>query len=173
MLWRDADQSPSELTIDGSNLDRYHGDTLTFTHVVDNNGGVLEIPIDNYVVNGDELNLQDHTGIIDTGTTRIILPQADAEALYDAIPTAIDNGDWTYALPCDEQHEVSLVFSGKTWSIDSRDFTVEIDEDDCIGAVIYADTRDDTLWHIGTAFLRNIYTIFDQGNRQVGFAQLA
>lgn len=31
----------------------------------------------------------------------------------------------------------------------------------------------DTEWHIGSAFLKNVYTIFDQGNRQVGFAELA
>uniref|UniRef100_A0A1D1ZJ02 Aspartic protease n=1 Tax=Anthurium amnicola TaxID=1678845 RepID=A0A1D1ZJ02_9ARAE len=173
MLGRDADQSPSELTVGGSNPDRYHADTLTFTHVVDDNGGVWEIPIDNCVVDGEELNLEGRTGLIDTGSTRIILPPDDADEFYSNIPTAIDNGDGTYALPCDEQHEVSLVFSGKTWNIDPRDFTVEIEEDDCIGSVIYADTGSDTEWHIGSAFLRNVYTIFDQGNRQVGFAQLA
>jgi hypothetical protein len=140
MLGRDADQSPSELTIGGSNPDRYHADTLTFTHVVDDNAGTWEIPIDNCVVDGEELNLEGRTGIIDTGSTRIILPLDDAETFYSKIPTAIDNEDGTYALPCDEQHEVSLVFSGKTWNIDPRDFTVEIDEDDCIGSVIYADT---------------------------------
>ncbi|RGB41116.1 aspartic peptidase domain-containing protein [Rhizophagus diaphanus] len=84
----------------------------------------------------------------------------------------VDNGDGSYALPCEEEHDISLVFSGKTWNIDPRDFTVEIDEDDCIGSVVYADTGSDTEWHIGSAFLKNVYTIFDQGNRQVGFAQL-
>uniref|UniRef100_U9SN16 Peptidase A1 domain-containing protein n=1 Tax=Rhizophagus irregularis (strain DAOM 181602 / DAOM 197198 / MUCL 43194) TaxID=747089 RepID=U9SN16_RHIID len=45
-------------------------------------------------------------------------------------------------------------------------------KDDCVGSVIYADTGSDTEWHIGSAFLKNVYTIFDLGNRQVGFAQL-
>ncbi|CAB4380308.1 unnamed protein product [Rhizophagus irregularis] len=171
-LGRDADQSPSELTIGGSNPDRYHTDTLTFTHLVDDNGGQWEIPIDNCVVDGEELNLEGRTGLIDVGSTRIIMPPDDADTFYAAIPTAIDNDDGTFALPCEEQHEISLVFSGKTWNIDPRDFTVEIDEDDCIGSVVYADTGSDTEWHIGSAFLKNVYTIFDQGNRQVGFAQL-
>ncbi|CAG8735567.1 33338_t:CDS:2 [Gigaspora margarita] len=140
LLGREADQSPSELTIGGSNPDRYHADTLTFTHLVDDNGGAWEIPIDNCVVDGEELNLENH------------------------------NGDGSYALPCEDRYEISLVFSGKIWNIDPDDFTVEIDEDDCIGAVIYADTGSDTEWHIGSAFLRNVYTVFDQGNRQVGFA---
>ncbi|RIB27007.1 aspartic peptidase domain-containing protein [Gigaspora rosea] len=173
LLGREADQSPSELTIGGSNPDRYHADTLTFTHLVDDNVGAWEIPIDNCVVEGEELNLEGRTGIIDTGSTRIILPPDDADEFYSKIPTAIDNEDGTYALPCEDDYEVSLVFSGKTWNIDPRDFKVEIDEDDCIGAVVYADTGSDTEWHIGSAFLRNVYTVFDQGNRQVGFAQLA
>lgn len=173
MLGRDADQSPSELTIGGSNPDRYHADTLTFTHLVEDNGGLWKIPIDNCVVDGDELNLEGRTGIIDNGATRIILPPDDASTFYDEIVTAIDNGDGTYALPCEEQHEISLVFGGKTWNIEPRDFTVEIDEDDCIGAVVYDNTGSDTEWYIGSAFLKNVYTIFDQGNRQVGFAQLA
>ncbi|RIB27009.1 aspartic peptidase domain-containing protein [Gigaspora rosea] len=163
LLGREADQSPSELTIGGSNPDRYHTDTLTFTHLVDDNVGAWEIPIDKCVVEGEELNHEGRTGIIDTGSTRIILPPDDADEFY--------NG--SYALPCEDDYEVSLVFSGKTWNINPRDFKVEIDEDDCIGAVIYADTGSDTEWHIGSAFLRNAYTVFDQGNRQVGFAQLA
>lgn len=171
-LGRDADQSPSELTVGGSNPDRYHADTLTFTHLVDNNDGRWKIPIDNCVVDGEELNLEGRTGVIDIGSTRIIMSTDDAEDFYSKIPTAIDNDDGSYALPCDEQHEVSLVFSGKTWNIDPRDFTVEIDEDDCIGSVVYEDEVPDDEWHIGSAFLKNVYTIFDQGNRQVGFAQL-
>ncbi|RIB27015.1 aspartic peptidase domain-containing protein [Gigaspora rosea] len=173
MLGREADKSSSELTIGGSNPDGYHADTLTFTHLVDKNGGAWEIPIDNCVVDGKELNLEGHTGIIDIGTTRIILPPDDADEFYSKIDNAVDNGDGSYTLPCGDTYEVSLVFSGKTWSIDPRDFIVEINEDDCIGVVVYADTGSFTEWHIGSAFLRNVYTVFDQGNRQVGFAQLA
>ena len=73
------------------------------------------------------------------------MPPDDADTFYSEIPTAIDNGDGSYALPCEEVHEISLVFSGKTWNIDPRDFTIEIDEDDCIGSVLYADTGNYTI----------------------------
>ncbi|CAG8756225.1 8154_t:CDS:2, partial [Gigaspora rosea] len=167
------DQSPSELTIGGSNPDRYHADTLTFTQLVDDNDGQWEIPIDNCVVEGEELNLEGRTGFIDTGTERIFMPPDDAHDFYSKIYDAEDDGDGTYKLDCGSVYDVALEFSGKTWDIAPQDFTVEIAKDICIGAVIYDENVPESKWVIGSAFLRNVYTIFDQGNRKVGFAQLA
>ncbi|CAG8471778.1 6016_t:CDS:2 [Gigaspora margarita] len=142
LLGREADKSPSELTIGGSNPVRYRADTLAFTNLVNNNTGAWEIPIDNCVIDGEELNTQDHKNGI-------------------------------YSLPCEDVHEVGLIFSGMAWYINLSDFTVEVTEDVCIGAVIYGNIiGSNTKWIIGSAFLKNVYTMFDQGNRQVGFAEI-
>ncbi|RIB01094.1 aspartic peptidase domain-containing protein, partial [Gigaspora rosea] len=166
------DKSPSELTIGGSSPDKYHADTLTFTHVVDDNDGEWKIPIDNCVIDGEELNLENRTAMIDTGLTLIVMPPYDAKEFYSKITNAIDNEKGSYVLLCEARHEVGLVFNGKTWNIDPKDFIFKQGEGDCIGAVTYYDTGADTNWLIGCTFLKNVYTIFDQGNLQVGFAQL-
>ncbi|RIB27019.1 aspartic peptidase domain-containing protein [Gigaspora rosea] len=174
LLGREADQSPSELTIGGSNPDRYHAHTLTFVKLVDDNKGQWEIPIDDLAINGEGTDLEDRTGFIDTGTERIVMPPDDAHKFYfNYIDDAEDNGDGTYKLDCNATYKVALVFKGVAWKIDPRDFTVELDKDICIGAIIYDDNVPELKWVIGSAFLRNVYTIFDQGNRKIGFAQLA
>jgi hypothetical protein len=144
-LGRDIDKSPSELTVGGSNPDRYYANTLTFTHLVDDNGGQWEIPIDNCFIDGQTLILEDRTGLIVTGSTHIIMSHDDAVAFYAGIPSAKDNGNGIFGLPCEEKHEISLVFSGKSWNIDPIDFIVEIDKDNCMGSVIYADTGNYTI----------------------------
>ncbi|CAG8484372.1 25815_t:CDS:2, partial [Gigaspora rosea] len=163
LIGREADKSPSELTIGGSNPDKYHVDTLTFTNVVEDNDGEWKIPIDNCVIDGEKLNLKDRTALIDTGVTLIIMPPNDAKEFYSKITNAIDNGKGSYVLPCGARHEVGLVFNGKTWNIDPRDFIFR-EEGNCIGAVTYGYTGADTKWLIGCTFLKNVYTIFDQGN---------
>ncbi|CAB4439749.1 unnamed protein product [Rhizophagus irregularis] len=144
-LGRDIDESPSELTVGGSNPDRYYANTLTFTHLVDDNGGQWEIPIDNCFIDGQTLILEDRTGLIVTGSTHIIMSHDDAVAFYAGIPSAKDNGNGIFGLPCEEKHEISLVFSGKSWNIDPIDFIVEINKDNCMGSVIYADTGNYTI----------------------------
>ncbi|CAG8473034.1 10011_t:CDS:1, partial [Dentiscutata heterogama] len=137
MLGREADRSPSELTIGGSNPARYHADTLTFTHVVDDNDDLWEIPIDDCIVGGQQVYFDSQTAIIDTGTTRIYMPPNDAKEFYREIRTARDRGDGFYAIDCKAIIEVSLVFSGKTWNISPKDFIVKRNENVCVGAVAY------------------------------------
>ncbi|RIB00004.1 aspartic peptidase domain-containing protein, partial [Gigaspora rosea] len=176
LLGREADQSPrSELTIGGSNPDRYHADTLTFVQLVDDNNGQWEIPIDDLAINGEGTDLKGRTGFIHTGSELIIMPPDDAHDFYNNIDDAEDNGDGTYKLNCGDKYEVALVFNNVTWKIDPRDFTVKLAEDKCIGAIIYDNDSivPEKSWFIGSVFLRNVYTIFDQGNCQVGFAKLA
>ncbi|KAF0532747.1 acid protease [Gigaspora margarita] len=172
LLGREDDQSPSELIIGGSNPDRYRNDSLTFTHVVDNNFGAWEIPIDDCIVDGIYLNLEGHTVYVDTGAEYIVMPINDAREFYSNIPNAVEYPNGFFTIDCEEEYEVGLAFSGTTWYMDSRDFAIEVSENVCIGAVISSNTGSETKWIIGSAFLKNVYTIFDQGNRQVGFAQL-
>jgi len=43
----------------------------------------------------------------------------------------------------------------------------------CLGGFSYNDNIAGEFWIIGDVFLQNVYTTFDIGNLQVGFAQLS
>jgi hypothetical protein len=139
MHGRDADKTPSELTIGGSNPARYDANSLTWTNLVDNNQGFWDIPLDDCFVGDQPLGFQDRVGTIDTGSGSIIMPPADAKTLYDKIPDseAIEKG--FYSIPCSTNVEIGLRFNGVTWKMDHRDFILKV-KDNCFGSIQGLDT---------------------------------
>lgn len=171
MLGRDADNTPSELTIGGSNPARYDANSLTWTNLVDDNHGLWKIPLDDCFVSDQPLGFQDRIGSIDTGSASIIIPSADAKTLYGKIPKSVALDKGFYSIPCETNIVISLRFSGMTWNMDHRDFILKEGEN-CFGSIQGIDTGSDTTWIIGIPFLKNVYSIFDQDEFRVGFAAL-
>ncbi|CAG8505286.1 5952_t:CDS:2 [Ambispora leptoticha] len=170
-LGRDADGTESELTIGGINQARLNGQ-LTWSNLADNNRGHWLIPLDDCFVDGQALNFQGRNANIDTGTTLMIVPIADARQIYAQITEAEEQDNGRFSLPCENENIIGLRINGVTWNMDFRDFVTE-DGDECFGAIEGDDTGSDTEWVVGAAFLKNVYSVFDQGNLQVGFGQLA
>ncbi|CAG8544642.1 4530_t:CDS:2 [Funneliformis mosseae] len=75
------DNAKSELTIGGTNPERYI-EPITWINLVDNNQGFGE----NFFVNGQPLNFPNCEGTVDTATSLKIMPPADARQIYEAIP---------------------------------------------------------------------------------------
>ncbi|CAG8500675.1 19689_t:CDS:2, partial [Racocetra fulgida] len=132
--FEDADKKESELTIGGSNPSRYDSNSVTWSNLVDNNQGHWLIPLDDCIVNGQELGFQNRNGNIDTGTTLIIAPIADARAIYGKMQNVMERDNGRFYLPCDSQDVIGLRFNGATWNIDVRDLKIE-DGDECYGAI--------------------------------------
>jgi hypothetical protein len=130
-LGRDADNTEGELTIGGTNPERFTGQ-LTWTHLSDNNNGLWIIPLDDCLVNGQALNLGGRVANIDTGTTLIVVPHADALQVYANIEH--EERDGHFFIDCDTQVTISMRINGATWNIDPRDFVIE-DNDECFGAI--------------------------------------
>ncbi|KAH7912374.1 aspartic peptidase domain-containing protein [Hygrophoropsis aurantiaca] len=129
---------------------------------------------------GKKQVVQNVQAIVDTGTTLIATSDANAKAFYVGIPGAkerydVSPGVWT--VPCSSVPDINLalVFGGKSFSVSSDTFVFgQVDEgsSDCIGGVMGAGAAGDA-WIVGDAFLQNVYTVFDVGNKRVGFANLA
>ncbi|CAG8784102.1 42020_t:CDS:1 [Gigaspora margarita] len=112
--------------------------------------------------------------IIDTGTTLLIIPTEDAEELHKQIPgSEFDSQDNVYLIPCNTTAVVSLVFGGVGYKIPPRDLTfAPISDTQCVSAIIPGDIFPPLpIWLCGQTFLKNVYSVFDVGNKQVGFAQ--
>ncbi|RIB28153.1 aspartic peptidase domain-containing protein [Gigaspora rosea] len=112
--------------------------------------------------------------IIDTGTTLLIIPTKDAELLHKQIPGSVyDNQDNVYLIPCNTTAAVSLVFGGVGYKIPPKDLIfAPISDTQCVSAIIPGDILPPLpIWLCGQTFLKNVYSVFDVGNKQVGFAQ--
>ncbi|KAI8065593.1 rhizopuspepsin II [Gongronella butleri] len=142
----------------------------SFTTVqVDNSQGFWGITVDGG--KAGSTSLSQFSGIVDTGTTLLLLTDDVASQVAQAY-NAQDNGDGTYSISCD-----ASTLSDLTLTIGGQDFVVPAD------SLIYAQQGSSCIAGFGSAglqfailgdvFLKNVYTVFDQGTPAVQFAKLA
>lgn len=128
-----ADQkNDGEITFGGLDESKFDASTLvTFDNV--NEQGFWEGAM-TVSVNGQDLGLQGRTAILDTGTTLIIAPEADAAAVHQAIPGAKSDGQGGFTIPCTTTASVALTFGGQDFAIDPRDLLfAPVDPNDLTG----------------------------------------
>jgi len=117
--------------------------------------------------------------IVDTGTTLLITDNNSATKIFAQIPGAESAtrtlGEGFFTIPCDAvPSDVSVEIAGKsfTLSADTLNFgQVSEGSSECVAGIM--GDSSEGFWILGDVFLRNLYTQFDVGNLQVGFAPLA
>ncbi|GAA6011116.1 hypothetical protein JCM10207_005502 [Rhodosporidiobolus poonsookiae] len=119
------------------------------------------------------------TAILDTGTTLIIAPAPDAEALHRMIPGAKPDGQGGFTLPCTTRSSISLTFAGRAFPLNPRDLTFLPLTDDldgeCVSAISSGSVGGEGSgeWLVGAAFLKNVYFATDVASNTIGLAKLA
>ncbi|GAA5935111.1 uncharacterized protein JCM15063_003152 [Sporobolomyces koalae] len=118
------------------------------------------------------------SAIIDTGTSVIVAPTADAAAFWAQVPNSGSYGGGYYTYDCASPPSVSFSFgssfaeqwavSGSSWNLGK----VSSGSTRCVGAVVGADIGING-WILGDAFLENVYATFDLQAKAVGFSDLA
>ncbi|KAF7365422.1 Acid protease [Mycena venus] len=113
--------------------------------------------------------------IVDTGTTLLIGDDEGVEILYSAIPGSKDAsailGPGFFTVPCNRIPTVGIELGNQVFNVAPAIFNLGVLEgNDCVGGVTSLDGV--PFWVLGDIFLRNFYTVFDQGNARVGFATL-
>ncbi|EPQ56641.1 acid protease [Gloeophyllum trabeum ATCC 11539] len=168
-------KSGAELDLGGTDSSKYSGD---FTYAPVTQEGYWQVDLDAVSVGGKKA-VTGLSSIIDTGTTLIVGDSDNVAQLYDAIDGAQDAsetiGQGYYTVPCDSIPTLSLTFAGKSFDVSPDTFSlgaVQEGSSDCVGGVAAQDGLGD-FWIVGDVFLQNVYTAFDVGNSQVGFAELA
>ncbi|KAI0037070.1 acid protease [Vararia minispora EC-137] len=164
----------SELFIGGTDANLFTGN-FTFVNVTQQ--GYWQVEMDALTVNGQNvIPIAQTSSIIDTGTTLIVGDTQTVATAYRSIQGATDNGDGTYTVPCNATPNLSLTFGGRSFSVDPATFILGSSSGattGCIGGLSYNDAIAGQFWIIGDVFLQNVYTQFDVGKGQVGFAALS
>jgi len=162
----------SELFLGGTNKKLYKG---TPTYVPVTVEGYWQVQMAAISVAGKDI-LTNVTSIIDSGTTVVVGDVQGVSDLYSNITGSkpVPENPGYYSFPCNDVPQVSLTFGDKQVIISPETFslgTVEDGSSDCVGGVVGMDNIPG--WIIGDVFMRNVYTIFDLGQKRVGFADLA
>ncbi len=112
--------------------------------------------------------------IMDTGSTLIYAPKNAAKALHKRIPGA--RKKWFksyYTFPCHVLANLTLnfVIGGMAMNILSENLSLGSDDGGktCISAIYGSDGNE---WILGSAFLRNMYSLWDAESRTISFAKL-
>jgi len=170
-----------EITFGGMDPSKFQANTLVTMPVV-SQIGFWETAMDGAgVQNGGSIPSGKRTAIHDTGTTGIIAPVKDAEALHKLIPGAKSDGHGGYTVPCNTNTSVVLTFGGKPYPIDPRDLSefgpVDANKPDgaCVSAISGDTGGDDAAnqWLLGDTFLKNVYLSTRSTGSSTGFVSLA
>jgi hypothetical protein len=112
------------------------------------------------------------TDVFLQGTTLIIGDPTNVAEFYSHIPGAESFGTqfWTY--PCNAPiPSISFNIAGREFPFTKLNAgNQSVGSNRCFGAIMQKENR--AYWTLGIAFMTGYYTVFDVGNRQVGFATL-
>ncbi|CAG8454645.1 13047_t:CDS:2 [Racocetra fulgida] len=168
-----ADHDTGIVTFGGVDISLFTG-TINFVNVVAKTG-FWEIPMNDASVDGNSLGFKNKTTIIDTGTTLLLAPPADVDAIHKKIPGSVLLKGGEYAVPCNTTAKVALKFNGVSYSIDSRDIARDLvlaQKNLCLSGISPGVVGTNNQWLVGDVFIKNVYSVFDFGTRSVGFAPL-
>jgi len=156
---------------------KFVASTLTTLNNV-NTEGFWEVNMDAVSVNGASAGLAGRTAILDTGTTLIIAPPADAAAVHALIPGAASDGQGGFTLPCTGNASVALTFGGRSFAIDPRDLLfAPVDANDlqgeCVSGISAGEIGGATEWLVGDVFLKNAYFSVNEQPNTIQLAELS
>ncbi|KAM0756581.1 acid protease [Meredithblackwellia eburnea MCA 4105] len=162
-----------EVTFGGVDSSKFTGTLLELDNV--SPVGFWEGAMSDISVNGASLNMQGRTAILDTGTTLMIVPLADATAIHAAIPGAATDGQGGFAVPCNNTAIVALAFQGQSFTINPADLAfVPVNQNQlnglCISGIAAGQVGAANQWLVGDTFLKNVYYATDVANNKIGLA---
>lgn len=168
-------KNDGEITFGG--IDETKIDTATATTMANvNKNGFWEVPF-TASIGGKDLGLSGRTAILDTGTSLIIAPAADAQALHAQIPGAKSDGQGGFTIPCTTDAQIAFTMGGQSFAIDPRDLLfVPVNQNnlqgDCVSGIMSGQIGGPQEWLVGDVFLKNVYFSHDVGKDAITLAKL-
>jgi len=164
-----------EITFGGLDQSKFDPNSLVTFQNVNKDGfweGDFTVSVD-----GQDLGLSGRTTILDTGTTLILAPAADAAAVHSKISGAKSDGQGGFTIPCTNTGVVSLTFGGQNFDINPVDLLfAPVDpnnlQGDCISGISSGNVGGPNQWLVGDVFLKNAYFSHNVDKNEISLAKL-
>jgi hypothetical protein len=167
----------AEMTWGGTNPAKYVG-AINYVPIV-SRSGEWNITFDELTVNGRKTRIGRRSVIADSGTSNMVAPEQDAKEIYAMISPNIKmldpKGQWgAYGIECSEipklNSTITFTIGGKRYTIPSQELSVG----PFPGKPQYCQTLFNSLrqplWIIGGSLMKYYYTVWDTGNKRMGWA---
>mmetsp|Transcript_18969 Transcript_18969/g.41048 ORF Transcript_18969/g.41048 Transcript_18969/m.41048 type:complete len:431 (+) Transcript_18969:60-1352(+) len=162
-----GDEGDGELTLGGYDESKFTGD---LHYVGLQKATYWQIKLDG-VTMGD-YSTSDTNCIIDSGTSLLVGPKAEVSKLAAKVG-ATQTPMGQYTIDCAKVEglpDVSFTIDGKDYVLAGKDTVIQ-SSGLCLFAFMGMDLPEGApKWILGDVFMRSYYTVFDQGNKRLGFA---
>jgi cathepsin D len=175
-FWLDKNpmgQSGGELTLGGVNPELYTGN---FSWVPITSKTYWQFKLDSIKLGGVDLGFcatEACKAIADTGTSLIIGPSKEINALNKKLGAVVVNGEGIFT-SCDvvsKLPDITITLNGVDFVLKPQEYVLNV-QGQCLSGFAGIDLgRLGNFFIIGDVFISTYYTIFDFGNSQVGFAK--
>uniref|UniRef100_A0A7I4Y6X2 Peptidase A1 domain-containing protein n=1 Tax=Haemonchus contortus TaxID=6289 RepID=A0A7I4Y6X2_HAECO len=163
-----------ELTICGTDTAHYKG-SITWVPLVAET--YWTISVGSVYVRGTTITNGTQNAIVDTSTSFIIGPTDAVQKLQNlfSLSGATNATEGIYQIECSNISKLPAVIftlGGHDFTLRGSDYVIQNNEN-CLLGFLGVDVNLSTAptWLLGDVFLRNFYTVFDHGNKRVGFAK--
>lgn len=166
-----ATGSDGEMTLGGIDSNHYTGN---ITYVALTQESYWETKLDSLVVSGDRMTSATAV-ILDTGTSILAGPSADVKALAAKVGAKpFVNGEYT--IDCKlvpNLPDLEITMGGTKFVLKGADYVLKVQSICLFGFTgIDVPAPRGPLWIMGDVFMRKYYTVFDWGNKRLGFAPI-
>ncbi|KAF9738587.1 hypothetical protein PMIN02_004891 [Paraphaeosphaeria minitans] len=168
-LSRAADgTNDGELDLGAVNSERFEG-ALQWLDGVPNDTGFWEVGVGDAGAGPSLAGFEGKSAIIDSGTSYVFMPEADALALHALVRGYTRSGE-TFSVPCSTTSDLRIKLGHTTYAISSKDWVGgTTGAGMCRSNVFGRQTFGADQWLLGDVFLKNVYTAFDLDSGKVGF----
>lgn len=182
-----SDSENSGLLYLGSTMESlYEGEVYT-SSIIDEAISHWEIKIDNvyiddYLIGFDSITINgkdsnnSRIGLLDSGTSSLVLPVNDANVLHSFLSKSITDGQ-NYAILCNTTSVFDIEIAGKNWTLNPDSYIGDPYPSTsdlygyCVSNIQGMDSVADNSWILGILFLKNKYVEFDYEDRQINIAE--
>merc|ERR1712159_74410 len=163
-----GDSAPGTLIMGGTDSSHYTGD---FAYVPLKSEDYWRIELDDLKVGGTSMTTC-KTAIVDSGTSLLAGPKDDVTKIATKLgATSVMNKEWIFS-SCDKGGpDITVTLGGKDYTFKFADYTIKSGST-CLFAMMGIDVPapNGPLWILGDVFMRKYYTVFDWGQKRLGFA---
>lgn len=170
------DSNGGTIVIGGSDESLYEGEISWFNL---SSATYWQITLDGIAVGVDtELScVGGCEAILDTGSSLLVGPKADATAINELIGgTEALPGSGQYIVDCaaiDSLPTLTFTIGGQDFLIEGKDYVLQVTQfgvTQCISGIMGLDLPRGLSWILGDVFLGKFYSVHDMGNKRIGLA---